>query len=149
MSRLLRLTISTPEAQVVDGAAVWSVRAMDESGSFGILPGHADLLTVLPSSLVRWRTAEGEMHLCAVRGGVLTVSEGDQVAIACREAKLGNRLDALESEIIAARESELEADRRARVAEARMHARAVRHLMRYLMHDGSGGVTEALTEYGK
>ena len=38
---------------------VVSVRAEDASGSFGILPGHADFLTSLAPSVVRWRRRDG------------------------------------------------------------------------------------------
>lgn len=148
MSGTLRLTIATPETAVVDGLAVRAVRAMDESGSFGVLPGHADLLTVLPASLLRWRDEADALHFCAVRSGVLTVSGGDHVAIACREAMLGDDLHALEAEIVVARESEEEADRVARVAQAQVHARAVRQLMRYLMRSGEDGLSQVLAEDG-
>ncbi len=45
---------STPAAILIDADDVRSLRAEDESGAFGVLPGHADLLTVLPPSVVRW-----------------------------------------------------------------------------------------------
>ena len=54
MSAGLRLTIATPAALLVDVDNVRSLRAEDMSGSFGVLPGHADLLTVLPASVLRW-----------------------------------------------------------------------------------------------
>lgn len=136
----LRLTIATPSTLLVDVADVSSIRAEDESGSFGILFGHADLLTVLPASVVRWRAAEGD-GFCALRGGVLTVSGGRRVAIACRLAILGGSLDTLESEVKAMRATQLDALRRARVEQARLHARAVRQLMRYLRpRAGTGAV---------
>ena len=131
MSRSLHLTISTPDATVVDVAAQ-SVRAEDDSGSFGVLPGHADLLTVLSPSVVRWRDEANTPHFCAVRGGILVVSGGNRVAIACRKALLGDRLEELEADIHTAREAEADAEKRARVAQAQLHARAVRQLMRYL-----------------
>ncbi|MEJ2408385.1 MAG: F0F1 ATP synthase subunit epsilon [Novosphingobium sp.] len=146
MTRTLRLTIATPESEVVD-KAVCKVRAMDETGSFGMLPGHTDLLTVLPSSLVRWEDGEGVRHYCAVRGGVLSVTGGRHVAIACRRALLGDDLHVLEAEIEAERVSEEEAERVARVKQAQTHARAVRQLMRYLMRDGDEGLSDILAEH--
>ncbi|MCT2398444.1 F0F1 ATP synthase subunit epsilon [Novosphingobium mangrovi (ex Huang et al. 2023)] len=146
MTGTLHLSIATPETALVDVKARM-VRAMDESGSFGILPGHADFLTVLPSSLVRWRDEEDALHYCAVRSGVLTVSGGKTVAIACREAMLGDKLDVLEAEIVAARQQEEEEERCARVEQAQMHARAVRQLMRYMMHDGGDALNAVLAEH--
>ena len=63
---------------VADHDDVVSVRAEDASGSFGILPGHADLLTVLTPSVVAWRHADGRPGWCAVRRGVLTVRGGQR-----------------------------------------------------------------------
>ena len=76
MSTAFHLTITTPAVVLVDRDDVASVRAEDASGSFGILPSHADLLTMLTPSVVRWRTVAGHSGFCAVKGGVLTVSQG-------------------------------------------------------------------------
>jgi F-type H+-transporting ATPase subunit epsilon len=132
MSHGLHLTIATPESALVTLAGVRSVRAMDESGSFGILPGHADLLTVLPPSVVRWHEDDGTERYCALRGGILTLTGGRNVAIACREGLCGDRLEDLETQVAAMRERQSEAERKARVAQTQLHARAVRQLMRYL-----------------
>lgn len=133
MNTALHLTIATPERTMVDATDVRAVRAADESGSFGLLPGHADLLTVLPASVVRWRDGTGETRYCAVRGGVLSMTGGQSVAIACRRAQIGTDLSALESDILATRAEEGDAERRARVAQMRLHARAIRQMMRYLV----------------
>ena len=95
---------------------VVSVRAEDASGSFGILPGHADLITVLMPSVVAWRHADGQRGWCAVRRGVLSVRGGHEVAIATRQAQLGDDLAALEHAVLARFRAELDAERRARVA---------------------------------
>lgn len=147
MTGSLRLTIATPEASVVDQSGISTVRASDETGSFGVLPGHADLLTVLPASVVRWREAGGEERFCAVRGGVLSMTGGGHVSIACRRALLGERIEALEAEILSARAAEREEDRKARVAQARLHLRAIRQLMRSLAPAGSSpDLAEVLPE---
>lgn len=147
MSRSLRLTIATPSTLLVDASGVSSVRAEDESGSFGVLSGHADLLTVLPACVVRWRSEDGGDGFCAVRGGVLTVAGGTRVAIACRQAILGASLETLEGTVETMRSAQLDAVRRARVEQARLHARAVRQLMRYL-RPASGGSAAPLEEEG-
>jgi F-type H+-transporting ATPase subunit epsilon len=132
MSGALHLTVTTPGQILVDSSDIAAVRAEDESGSFGILPGHADLLTALVPSVVRWRTSDGAAHFCAVRGGVFTVSAGRNVAVACREAVLGDSLEDLEAKVRAVRAQQIEADRKARVEQVRLHALAVRQLLRYL-----------------
>jgi F-type H+-transporting ATPase subunit epsilon len=89
-----------PTAVVAEFDDVLHVRAEDASGAFGILPRHADLLTVLATSVVSWRHANGTEGHCAVRGGVLMVSGGERIAIATREAVVGDDLVHLESEVL-------------------------------------------------
>jgi F-type H+-transporting ATPase subunit epsilon len=137
----LRLTITTPNAVLVDEDNVRSVRAEDETGGFGILPGHADFLTVLPASVVRWRTAAGQEGYCALRGGVLTASRGERVSIACRQGVQGEDLQSLEADARRARAERLEEVARARVEQTRLHAQTVRQLVRYLH---PSGVSEAV-----
>lgn len=132
MSASLHLLISTPAGVLVDAADVAAIRAEDESGSFGIRPGHADLITVLSPSVVRWRDEAGATQFCAVLGGVLTVGAGREVGIACRRGVISDDLEALEAEVRARRAAEADSDRHARVEQMRLHARAVRQLMRYL-----------------
>ena len=143
MSAALHLTITTPAVVLVESDDVASVRAEDASGSFGILPSHADLLTMLTPSVVRWRTVAGHAGFCAVKGGVLTVSQGRRVAIACREGIVEDSLQTLEERVRAVRAEQAEADRRARVAQVQLHMRAVRQLVRYL-RPGQAGETPVL-----
>lgn len=138
MTAAMHLSIATPTQLLVDCSDVHGLRAADDSGGFGLLPGHADFLTVLPPSVVQWRLGDGTVRYCAVRSGVLTMTGGDQISIACRQGVLGGALDALDSDVRSAREAETEADRRARVEQIRLHARAVRQLMHFLV-PGPGG----------
>jgi F-type H+-transporting ATPase subunit epsilon len=141
----LDLTIATPLEVVVNAAAARSMRAEDESGSFGIRPGHADFITLLVPSVVRWVSPEGEPHYCAVDSGVMTVTGGHTVAIACREAIPGDSLERLEGEVGRVRAAQLDAERRLRVETVRLHAQAVRQMLRYLRgpagHEGEDNVT--------
>ncbi|MDQ0505720.1 F0F1 ATP synthase subunit epsilon [Xanthobacter agilis] len=132
MSRALTLTITTPTRVLVAGLEVRAVRAEDESGSFGLLPGHTDFLTVLPASVLRWRTADDVTHYCAQGGGLLTVEGGTRVAVACRQGTLGDDLARLEEEVERLRAAETDIARKARVEQMRLHANAVRQLMRFL-----------------
>ncbi len=136
MSEALHLTIATPASILVDADDVRSLRAEDSSGAFGVLPGHAELLTVLPPSVVRWTRASEATRYCALSGGVMTVSGGNRVAIACRRGTIGDDLARLEAEVAAQRAAELDADRRAKVEQLRLHARALRQLMRFLRSAG-------------
>ena len=137
MTRALHLTITTPNVVLLDEPEAQSVRAEDQSGGFGLLPGHADFLTVLPASVVRWRTSAGAERYCALRGGVMTVTKGHRVSIACRHGVLGEDLQKLEAEVHSARAEEIDAAARARVEQTRLHANAVRQLIRYLRPSGA------------
>lgn len=43
----------------------------DVSGSFGILPGHARMITALTSGLARFRAGDDQWHYLALPGGIL------------------------------------------------------------------------------
>lgn len=135
MNRRLRLVISTPTRLLVDEPSVESVRGEDASGGFGILPGHANFVTALSACVLRWRIEERERY-CAVRGGVLSVKDGRQVSVACRHGVLGDELEKLEADIRAADVAQASAESRARVEQTRLHAYAVRQLVRYLRPAG-------------
>jgi len=131
MSAPLHLLITTPQQILVDCADVVALRGEDASGSFGLLPGHVDYLTVLLPTVLRWRRAGGGQGFCAVRGGVLTLS-GGELRVACREGVVGERLEQLETQVHEAREAQRDSARRARVEHLRLHTQAVRQLVRYL-----------------
>ncbi len=140
MSGGLHLRVATPLEILVDERGVAAVRAEDASGGFGILPGHVDLLTALPPSILRWRGAAGGPRYCALRRGLMSVSAGREVSVACRGAVLGDDLGALEARIRAIREEEAEEERQARVEQTGLHARAVREMLRMLRPAGPGGL---------
>ncbi|WP_323772334.1 F0F1 ATP synthase subunit epsilon [Antarctobacter sp.] len=132
MSKTLTLTVTTPLDVEVAETGVTSVRAEDRSGSFGLLPGHADFLTVLGASVLRWRGSEGVWHYCALRGGILRVSAGDTIDVACREAVRGDDLSVLEALVKKNVANQVDAARRARAEHTRLHTNAIRSLMRQL-----------------
>jgi F-type H+-transporting ATPase subunit epsilon len=126
----MRLIVTTPTAIVVDEDPVRYVRAEDASGSFGIEPHHADLLTTLAICVVRWRA--GVERYVAVRGGVLRVRNGDLVEIATREAVVGNDLARLRGEVLSAMMNNLEAEQSARSGALRLEHAVIRQIYRYL-----------------
>jgi len=146
MTAVLCLTIATPAKLVVECDTVVSLQAADASGSFGILPGHTDLLTVVPASVVRWRDDRGTWHYCAVRAGVLEVIDGERVAIACREAVLSDDLAMLEAEVHKTRADQLDVDRQARVEQLRIHTLALRQIVRRLVPGARSASWPALDE---
>jgi F-type H+-transporting ATPase subunit epsilon len=135
----VNLVVTTPDRVMLAVDGVTALRAEDASGSFGILPGHADLLTVLAPSVMVWRDGAGVPHYIAVRGGVLTVTGGNTVSVATREAFTADDLDALDAGLRAAAEAERDAESHARTATAALEAAAIRHIRRTLEADRTGG----------
>lgn len=128
----MKLRITTPLEVVVDVDNIRALRAEDASGSFGILPGHVEFLTALTVSVIGWIGEPGDAHYCAVRHGVLSVNGGRAIAVATREAIIGDSLEALDQTVLARFRADLDAERVAHVESARLQLTALRQLTRYL-----------------
>ena len=128
----MRLLITTPTAVVIDDPSVIAVRAEDESGAFGILSGHADFLTALTVSVVSWHRADNRQRFCAVRRGVLSMTSGNEVAIATRAAVPDDDLDHLEQVVLKEFLEAAEAERIARTESLQLQMKAIRQIVRYM-----------------
>jgi F-type H+-transporting ATPase subunit epsilon len=138
----VKLRITTPAAVIAELDDVVHLRAEDASGAFGILPRHADFLTVLETSVVSWRRAGNVVGHCAVRGGVLTVQGGQQIAIATRDAVLGDDLVRLEAEALATFRAKAAEEQAARADSARLQLAAVRRMFDYLRPERAAGIRQ-------
>ena len=127
----MRLRIVTPLAVVVDEDAL-AVRAEDDSGSFGILPGHADFLTSLAVSVVGWKRSDGTRRYCAVRRGMLSVSEGKDVAVATREAITGDDLATLDTTVLNRFRADIEQERSEHFESIQLQLNAIRRIVTQL-----------------
>ena len=128
----MKVRIATPSEIVVDDDNVVALRAEDESGSFGILPRHAEFLTSLSVSVVSWRLANGRERYCAVRRGILTMQGGDTVTIATREAVPGEDLANLEQIVLTGFMEARESERASRTQSIQLQMKAIRQIMRFL-----------------
>jgi len=128
----VKLTVVTPLAIITEAGDVAHLRAEDETGAFGILPGHADFLTALSLSVVSWRDQEGVEHHLAVRGGMLEVSDGGTIAIATREAVADEDLHRLETEVLETFRHRAEEELTARADAQRLYLAAIRQIGRLL-----------------
>jgi F-type H+-transporting ATPase subunit epsilon len=135
----MRLRITTPLAVVVDDDSVRALRADDATGSFGVLSGHADFLTSLTIGVVTWRGADGTAHYCAVRRGVLSVTGGQEIAIATREAVTGDDLATLDETVLARFRADTETERAERVDSTRLQLNAIRRIVGHLRASGRSG----------
>lgn len=134
----MKLRIITPLAILVEEDGIRGLRAEDDSGGFGILPGHADFLTSLAISVVGWNSADGAQHYAAVRHGVLSVTGGREIAIATREAVLGDDLATLDETVLARFRTDIETERTEHVDSTRLQLNAIRQIMRHLRPNGRG-----------
>lgn len=128
----MNLLITTPTEVVVRHDDVLAIEAEDESGAFGVWPHHADFVTALAISVVGWRRQGGHQTYCAVRGGLFTVSGGQAVAIATREAIPGDDLAALEAVVRRRLTADAEADRQAWTHAEQLRIQAIRQVIGYL-----------------
>lgn len=131
----MRLRIVTPLSVVIDEDGVLALRAEDATGSFGILPHHADFLTSLVISVVSWEGYDGTRHHCAVRRGVLSVRGGQDIAIATREAMPGDDLATLDKTVLARFRTDIENERTEHVENTRLQLHAIRQIMSHLRPD--------------
>ncbi len=134
----MRLRIVTPLSVVIDEDGVKSLRAEDASGSFGILPRHADFLTCLSISVASWESGDGSRHHCAVRNGVLAITGGHDITIATREAVRGDDLASLAETVLARFRADIETERTERVESTRLQLNAIRQIMSHLRPDQRG-----------
>ncbi|HEV2675362.1 MAG TPA: F0F1 ATP synthase subunit epsilon [Aliidongia sp.] len=134
----MKLRITTPLAIVVDEDGILALRAEDGSGGFGILSGHADFLTSLTISVVGWKSAGGAQHYAAVRRGVLSVAGGREIAIATREAVLGDDLATLDETVLARYRDDIETERSEHADSTRLQLTAIRQIMRHLQSGTRG-----------
>ena len=128
----MRLNVATPLAIVIEVSDVAHLRAEDDTGAFGILPGHADFLTALAVSVVTWRDESGIEHHVALRGGMLEVRDGDTIAIATPEAVTSEDLHRLEVEVFDTFRRELLEEQAARTDARRLYLAAIRQIARFL-----------------
>ena len=128
----MRLEITTPFETVTRSDEAAHVRAEDSSGGFGILPGHADFLTVLGVSVLTWRDRQAAEHYVALRGGVLSVRDGDSVTVTTPEAVAGEDLHRLETGVLRRFQQQRDEERAAHTAAQRLHLAAIRQIMRLL-----------------
>jgi F-type H+-transporting ATPase subunit epsilon len=133
----VRLTIATPLAIVIEASDVAHLRAEDDTGAFGILPGHADFLTALSVSVASWRDDRGAEHHVAVRGGMLEVRDGNTIAIATPEAVAADDLHRLESDVLAKFRRQLIEEQAARTDAQRLYLAAIRQIVRFLRDERS------------
>ena len=84
MTATLELALLSPVEPDIATRHATRVSARDASGSFAILPGHADFVAALVPCLLEWTDADGATHYVGVPGGILRIAGGSRVEIMAR-----------------------------------------------------------------
>jgi F-type H+-transporting ATPase subunit epsilon len=143
----MKLIVSTPTELVLDTDAATAVRAEDETGAFGILPGHTDFITALSVSVLHWHDEAGAVHYVAVRGGVLMVTDGSKIEVATREAVIGDDLARLQETVLETFRREAENEATERTETMRLHLTALRLVASYVSGKERGGHSSLPAEF--
>jgi F-type H+-transporting ATPase subunit epsilon len=106
MADRLRLDVATPTRLLISGEAD-EVVVPGAEGSFGVLPGHAALLSLVGTGEVMFRTGREE-HYLAVSGGFVEVGPS-HVTVLAESAERPEEID-----VPRARAAQERADRRLR-----------------------------------
>lgn len=133
----MRLRILTPLATILDRTDIAGILARDESGAFGIRPGHAPFLTALPPSVLTLRMEHGAVLYTAIAGGMLRVDR-DGVLVTSPDAATGSELAPLAARVAAEKAAALHRQREGAAQERTLHAALVHHLLDSVTGDKAG-----------
>ena len=123
----MKVRVLTPTEVVLERDAA-HVTVEDPTGSLGIRPGHAPLVTPLVQGILIARDANGSERYVAVDGGVAVVND-DVVEVATRQAVAGDDLAHLEDTVLVEFEKHAEEDRTNQVAFEKMRISFLRNVL--------------------
>jgi F-type H+-transporting ATPase subunit epsilon len=132
--------MSTLTLDLLDGRSarrledIVSLVAGDETGRFGILPGHEPMVTALAPGLIRCRNTQGGILHVACTGGVLSC-RADTVQIVSARFLAGERAEALTAQL----DHLLEAERTEQLAGRQSRAQVEQALLRRLREWSQAG----------
>jgi F-type H+-transporting ATPase subunit epsilon len=92
----LKLVVVTPEKKVVE-TETEQVEVPGELGYLGILPGHAPLISLLKTGVLKYRDSRGGEKSLAIAAGFLEVSN-DSVSVLADLAEEPGEIDAAKAE---------------------------------------------------
>jgi alternate F1F0 ATPase F1 subunit epsilon len=96
----MRLRITTPAKTVIDDTEVLKIHVEVTESGFDILPGQARFVTCLAVSTVTWTLDDWRVKHCALLRAVISVTEGQDVAVSGREAVPGEDLPVLRETVL-------------------------------------------------
>ncbi len=123
----MKLRVFTPTEVVLDEEVV-HVTVEDPTGSLGIRPGHAPLVTPLVQGILIARSPGGKERYLALNGGVALVNR-DVVEVVSRQAVQSDDLEHLEQKVVAGFQQQAEEDRTNFVAFEKLRLSFMRRLL--------------------
>ena len=123
----MKVRVLTPSRVVLEADAV-HVTAEDLTGSLGIRPGHAPLVTALVRGILTVRSRGGRERHVAVNGGVMVVRP-DLVEVVSRQAVASDDFQRLEGTVLAQFDSEAREQQANHVAFEKMRVRFMRSIL--------------------
>ena len=123
----MKVRVMTPTEVVIECEAA-HVTAEDPTGSLGIRPGHAPLVTPLVPGILIVRDRDGRERYVAVNGGVLIVNR-DTVEAVSRRAIAGEDIRHLEETALQSFERETEDDKMNHVAFEKLRIGFLRNVL--------------------
>jgi len=106
------------------------VTVEDPTGSLGIRPGHAPLVTPLVPGILVARDTDGAERYAALNGGVLVVRP-DLVEVASRQGVVSDDLQHLETTVLSTFERQVEEDRANHTAFEKMRISFMRRVLEF------------------
>jgi F-type H+-transporting ATPase subunit epsilon len=123
----MHLQVMRPTEILID-QAVAKITAEGESGSFGLLPQHGDLVVALVPGILAFELETGEEVWLAIDDGIL-VKQGNCVRVSVRNAVRGEHLETLQQAIQQQFHQLDEREHQARRTLARLETSFVRELI--------------------
>jgi len=100
-SAMMQLKVLTPDKNVLD-SAINTMRVLLPDGWWGILPGHAPMISYIHSGIVHYTIHENKRFIALYRGTIevkKTPFESTQVLILTAAAEEGNDLVAVQTSL--------------------------------------------------
>jgi len=92
MAESIMLNLVTPERSLVSGE-VQEIVAQAALGQVGILPGHANYITLMEPGEMTYKDTDGSVHHLAVSGGFAEVTLEEGVRIMAESAEFAEEID--------------------------------------------------------
>ena len=89
---MLTLDIATPDRRVIGPVKVVSITLPGALGEMTILPGHARMVSVLDTGVVKFKTEAGKVESAAISNGFVDVNQ-EHVTVLAQTLEMSHEID--------------------------------------------------------